>query len=699
MRKNILKLTRVFSIIACVMMSGVLLGFSGCSEDIDESNFAIKEKQTAMDFLSANPEFSGIKAIFERVRFGNRDNASTLASVLTARGNYTLFVPDNTALETYMQNVAGTTEVSELSDEIAQLIANSCIIDNENLSAYEVADFPESGTFNKQNLNNRSLSCTHTEDDEYVINNNSTVTRFDIEVSNGMIHVVNAVIAPSSDRLPELIALAGNMKVMSYLLTATEWANSLLEENDAVYEAEDHGETFIQSGVPGTFKIPMYRKIGYTALVETDDVFRDEWGINLVKDEASGEVTNWDDVMRVIKEKCQSVYGTAAADDLTNPDNAVNRFVAYHLLYGKISYNNLVHHYNEFNYKYGNNKEPQRNNCPTNVWDYYTTMGNHRGLVKITQVGDAGFEQDKDHKVYVNRISEYDNTRGGDYHETGVKDRGILLSAENGEYDNNALNGFFYPIDKILLYTDHVRDMLAGERMRIDMVTMLPELLTNNNRGNDYTKFPIGYIENIMNVSSGTNILYLMDAWSPGGGGWNDYQGDEMMFTGLYDFVLRLPPVPKSGTYELRMGVAMNPLRGMSQIYFGDHPDKLTPAGLPYDMRQTVGGTGSSIPWVADVEDDEVNAENDKNLRNQGYLKGPQYFTVTNGKADTPVRARSGSAAAIRRIVGVFNMEADKTYYLRFKTALKKLDSQFFLDYFEFVPTQVYNGPTPEDIW
>lgn len=495
MRKNILKLTRLFSFIACVMMSGVLLGFSGCSEDIDESNFAIKEKQTAMDFLSSKPEYSGIKAIFERVRFGNRDNASTLASVLSARGNYTLFIPDNTALETYMQNVAGTTDVSELSDEIAQLVANSCIIDNEGMSAYEVADFPESGTFNKQNLNSRSLSCIHTENDEYIINNSSKVTRFDIEVSNGMIHVVDAVIAPSSDRLPELIALAGNMKIMSYLLTATEWANSLLQENDAAYEAVDHGETFIQSGVPGTFKIPMYRKIGYTALVETDDVYRNEWGINLVMNEETGEVSNWDEVMRVIKEKCQAVYGTEAADDLTNPDNAVNRFVAYHLLYGKISYNNLVHHYNEYNYKYGNNKEPQRNNCPTNVWDYYTTMGNHRGLIKITQVGDAGFEQDLDHKVYVNRISEYDNTRGGDYRETGVKDAGVLLSAENGEYDNNALNGFFYPISKILLYSDHVRNMLAGERMRIDMVTMLPELLTNNNRGNEYTKFPIGYID------------------------------------------------------------------------------------------------------------------------------------------------------------------------------------------------------------
>ena len=105
------------------------------------------------------------------------------------------------------------------------------------------------------------------------------------------------------------------------------------------------------------------------------------------------------------------------------------------------------------------------------------------------------------------------------------------------------------------------------------------------------------------------------------------------------------------------------------------------------------------IPWVADVEDNAVNAENEKNLRNMGYLKGPQYFMMTNGKADTPVRQRGGDYAAIRRIITVANLQADKTYYFRFKSALRKTDAQFFMDYFEYVPTQIYNGPQPEDIW
>ena len=54
---------------------------------------------------------------------------------------------------------------------------------------------------------------------------------------------------------------------------------------------------------------------------------------------------------------------------------------------------------------------------------------------------------------------------------------------------------------------------------------------------------------------------------------------------------------------------------------------------------------------------------------------------------------------ALRRIVGIYELDANKTYYIRLKSALKKLDSQCFLDYFEYVPNNIYNGTEPEDIW
>jgi hypothetical protein len=44
-------------------------------------------------------------------------------------------------------------------------------------------------------------------------------------------------------------------------------------------------------------------------------------------------------------------------------------------------------------------------------------------------------------------------------------------------------------------------------------------------------------------------------------------------------------------------------------------------------------------------------------------------------------------------------MEPGTTYYLRYKSALKKLDAQLYVDFIEIVPKEVYNGAEVEDIW
>ena len=45
-------------------------------------------------------------------------------------------------------------------------------------------------------------------------------------------------------------------------------------------------------------------------------------------------------------------------------------------------------------------------------------------------------------------------------------------------------------------------------------------------------------------------------------------------------------------------------------------------------------------------------------------------------------------------------MEPDKTYYLRFKTVLDDPTREFYVDYLEYCPKEVYDNPeTPEDIW
>ena len=432
---------------------------------------------------------------------------------------------------------------------------------------------------------------------------------------------------------------------------------------------------------------------------EPDDVYARTLGVAPQVDE-EGNLTNGEEIVTRLQDYVADAYGTSHLDDLTHPDNPINRFVGYHLLYGRMAYNRMVYHYNESGYKYGEWSNPQMVNVPTNVWEFYTTMGRHHGLVKITQVGDAGFEHDLEHKIYLNRISTYANGPHDDYHETGVIPgyAGILVNTDNGDNDNNAINGYYHTINDLLVYTPGVRNELYKRRIRMDIAATYPEMATNNLRGNSKATFDKGYLSRFVRVSNETKVGHS----HPQGTGWMALWGDQTRVFGLYDFVYKLPPVPKDGTYEVRMGMSHGPIRGMAQIYFGEDPDRLAPAGLPYDMRQTIGPNNPAATWIADVEDDATNAtnaENDKTFRNQGYLKGPLYFTYSTGRADQPIRHMGGSWCAVRKIIVTADMKADKTYYLRFKSALRKLDAELSIDYFEYASKAVYNDVRAEDYW
>ena len=676
----------------CLLFPCLTFSFIGCKEEIDESNFAIKQEQTIADYIDANKNYSSILKLYHEVNLGSV-NGSSLYGVLTARGNYTVFLPNNAAIDKYL-NENGIPCIDSLTFEQKELIAKSSIIDNGSDNAYETAELPTRGALKLPNLNDRILSCEFDQSDaHYIINGDSKIIEEDIDVSNGKIHIIETVIAPSSLTLDKQIAEAANMKVFSHLLQATSWCDSLYANLDKTYE--DPNRLPRKHMGEFTYQHAEHRYIGYTALVEPDSIYERELGLKVECDE-EGNLTNGQAFIQQLLQRLGTIYGQENLDDLTHPDNPINRYVAYHLLYGKMPYNRLVYHYNEYNYQYGNWAQPQMNNVPTNVWEFYTTMGQHPSLVKITQVGDAGFEHDTEHRIYANRISNYANGLEDDYHEVSVESglEGILIESTNGEYDNNALNGYYLPINNLLIYSPKFREELYKRRIRFDISSTFHEFATNNLRGNFKTCFEKGYLDRIVHQTENTS----MGISHAQGSAWLALWGDEFRIFGLYDFTYQLPPVPKDGTYEIRMGCSHGPIRGMAQIYFGDDPDRLTPAGLPYDMRIDPGEKTPEIPWFPDTEDWTMNRERDKNLKNQGYLKGPQYYTRCLGNASEPVRSHSGWKV-LRRVLTTAYLKADKTYYLRFKSALKKTDAELNIDFFEYASPHVYNGPEIEDIW
>lgn len=687
------------AIFGCCFALGALSMATGCTEDIDESNYAIKSEMTALDYIDANLDhLSLFKALLDRSRLGDIEGGSMLSSVLSARGNYTIFAPVDSAVSKYLEE-KGFASIDEVDDETARLITYSCIIDNETGAPYETPDFPTQGSFVKTNLYNRSLTIALDSMSNYIVGG-ALVTKENIETSNAMIHEVNQVIAPSIDNIYELASLAPNMQISSHLIALTGIDSLMaLPERDIEYEKVPRDPTWIfYTWEVQVMEVQLKRYIGYTALLETDDVYERELGIKIERNE-DGRITNMDAFVAAITRKAQAAYPTATDSYPHSENNALRRYMNYHFIDGKMAYNRLVLHANEYNFFPNDayNPLPGPNGYPTNVWDYYSTIGKYPGLVKITHVAASGFEHDEEQKMYANRISKYTNDRDTEqYIETDTIYGGACISATNlvdgVEYENNGINGFYFPINRILIEDDAHRARLGSERMRIDATTMMPELLSGNVRGaKHYVMCPKDFCKNVVRASEGTVHLYKY-------GGWSYYNGqaDEFQFTGMFDFTLKMPPVPRDGTYELRMDISANANRGMAQIYFGEDIDNLSPCGLPVDMRvDDYSKIGPSCPWIKDTEDQIVNIENDRNLRNQGYMKAPRYYFPMMRQGQD-LRSYSN---VIRRIIDTRYMKANTTYYMRFKSAIRALNSQLYIDYFEYVPTNIYNGFGPEDVW
>ena len=397
----------------------------------------------------------------------------------------------------------------------------------------------------------------------------------------------------------------------------------------------------------------------------------------------------------------QGVYPELARDaNYKSENNLLYQFITYHLLPENLSPSKLVYHYNEKGYDL-NRKIPG-----VAVMEFYTTMGKRR-LLKL-------FESKESNGVYINRFPNLNNDRHGDYHELSCDPdkEGIAVGEPNLEGENNIRNGIIYPIDKLLYYSDQTRNNLQKQRIRWSVPSMWPEFMNNDIRCSEITDekhknvyIPTDeeykFLEDV-DIASGTRFNY----WTGRGNGWQNMQGDEMSIRGLLQCTMRLPPVPRRGTYELRFAIQCGgSMRGMVQFYWGNDKEKLAAKGIPIDLRQSAdnqlhtknGNVTSDIGYEPDTDDDDYNIEVDKRLRNNGFMKGCNQYCAGSPGNSTMMRA---SNICIRRIIIRETMDPDETYYIKFKTVMDDPTRFFYMDYMEYCAKEVYDNPEkPEDIW
>ena len=246
------------------------------------------------------------------------------------------------------------------------------------------------------------------------------------------------------------------------------------------------------------------------------------------------------------------------------------------------------------------------------------------------------------------------------------------------DFVSDALNGTIHPIDKILIYNE---DVMAGRvlntTVRIDFSSLLPELTNNDIRWNGFTHtsqgeiyIPHTYCNNLKVFSSETRH-YILDPHT----GWGNYQGDEMMSQDSYDIAYKLPPMP-AGTYEIRFGYTAYYLRGIAQFYLDNEV-----TGIPVDLRITTDQP--MIGFIPDAQTDDNGIQNDKEMKNRGYLKGPSTFydyAAKGGNARDHVQI-------IRKVITTKYL-SEGEHWVRFKNVFENSTNttQFMHDYIEFVP-------------
>lgn len=689
-----------------------------CKEEIDMSDRYTFTEWTISSYLEEHlATYSEYYNLLGKVKINDKYESSVL-QLMGARGNYTMFAPTNEAIHEYLDSLCKKGIITEPSwegfksqktlDSIQKVIVYNSIIDGkDNTSAYQTSSFPDdTKEFDLPNMYDRKLTVSYdnVNPDSVFINANKDdktgkiiggslidLKNRDIVAINGCIHCVHSVVAPSNatlgDFLRDFVDLNDpDYSVMANLILACGLQDTLSKVKDEVYEQKwkDDAITPIKSsGSIGTWPAPEHRKYGFTIFAETNAFWEKTLGkpASEIKLE---DVKDW-----VIS---KGFYPEAKDNgNYSDENNVLNQFVTYHILPMRLPVDKLVIHYNEKGYYY----DPSSNPHSIPVWEIYTTMGKRR-LLKLYEGNRAAPKG-----IFLNRFPNLDNERKGKYYELSCDEdkQGILIKTAEAR---NIINGYIYPIDEVLVYDEATRNNFQKQRLRYDVAGLFPELMNNDIRANrinkNYTGLPCDksatgykYVEGL-EIIEGSNFCYL-----PGiGYTWQNFQGDEINVTGRYEMIFTLPPVPAKDIYEIRYAVQNNSgNRSMCQVYFGENKERMPAIGIPLDLR--IGGTSPLLNWQTDdPTDDEVNAENDKKMRNNGFMKGAEGYHAGNMSSAT---ARA-TQTTTRRIIVRQEMDPNKTYYLKFKSVLDKEDKEFYMDYIEFCSKAVYDNPeTPEDIW
>jgi len=720
---------------AIAAVATVLLGIaSSCTDLWSEQHpgtFYISDGKTVANFLEDYEE-DGEKIYSDFIYILKKMN---LWEDLKTYGDRTVFAPDNKAISEYLQerqnaekdatNKALFNSITTVPDSILDTIARTHLC----RSSIYIKDLNSAaeGTLPSSNMLDRYLTFSIDYDSAndhiaYYINQLSQIMGGgDDSTVNGVVQRINHVISQSNQYIPGYLksqidkADKGHEAYIFYeALIATGLGldngelGKFIDDDYHKNHKPQYDSTFahleftkkspvkIETGNETDWVVwPEERYFKYTLFVVTDTILA-HYSDKYTSQAGLNGIDSLPDLIKYAEE----VYPEGKGKDPKDPESSIYKLISYHILpcflprsLMNFTDNRIVKDYKDY-----------AAHC--DMEDFYETLHPY-AIMRISTPYDSKVNGGNGSQIYINRK--------GTLSDNNLAYKGIRIWSANETKEiktTDALNGGYYYVDSLLLFDDHTKSALTT-RIRVMGNTLSPDFINSGARGHmnvnkqevDYRvySFKDGFCKNfkVNNDQSLLVVRYQMDVW-------DIYMHDEMNIKGLFDFTLRLPPVPKDGTYEIRIfgnaqaTDAAKKTRGIVQFLISEDGEHFTPLDIPVDMARA-----SDHPLIGYVKDEDLKKDkseeegekaviaNDKAMRNRGYMKAPGNFKVS-ATGGTNLRDNKN---VFRKILCTQQFRAGQDYYLRFKQVKDSPESICQLNFIEIVPKEVFAGDIPEDIY
>lgn len=241
------------------------------------------QEQVISDYIANNPD--------QYSEFGKLLEGANLNSLLSVRGPYTLFLPDNAAMGKYYQEKGTSFEQLQVED-MKKLVYNHLV-----LNEIQSGDFGL-GAIRDTNAIGDYL-VTEFQGSDVIINKQSIITDRDIRTANGFIHQIDKVI--------DLVTIS------VYEQLKSDPAYSIFAQGLELTGLKDTLQ-LITSVYGQTKGVDQYMRTRFTILAVPNTVYADKLGITTIDQLVA--------------------HLTTSPDSLTHKSNAFYRYMEYHCLGG-----------------------------------------------------------------------------------------------------------------------------------------------------------------------------------------------------------------------------------------------------------------------------------------------------------------------------------------------------------------------------